>query len=333
MLSSTWSIVYWYSPVHSATMRRTSLRTRAMKRAAFMLPRVLGAIGEQPAQIAIVEVRVLDAVVAALPLVVRAQRLAQLVERLDLRRVVTSIGLPASSRHQRVHVLELLERRPVGVARAPVGLRVQPDGERLGEVLVGMALRVPAVEVQDEALAVRLRRVVVRDTACRTARRAAAGAAAAAACRRCRWRGRPRGAGSSCTTRACRLRPRASARARAARAADARGRTGSRRPARRRARTTRPTARSAARTTSGRARRARLQLRDAVLERRCPRSSRRAGRSAGRAASRRASRPTRRAGGRRVRPAPARVITVHSLIGPAAGPARDRITADLWYIR
>ena len=33
---STWSIVYWYSPVQLATMRRTSLRTRAMKRAAFM---------------------------------------------------------------------------------------------------------------------------------------------------------------------------------------------------------------------------------------------------------------------------------------------------------
>ena len=74
---------------------------------------------------------------------------------------MTSIGLPASSRISVVHVLQLLERRPVGVARPPVGVRVQPDRERLGEVLVGMALRVPAVEMQHEALAVRLRRVVV----------------------------------------------------------------------------------------------------------------------------------------------------------------------------
>ena len=48
------------------------------------------------------------------------------------------------------------------VARAPVRLRVQPDREGLGEVLVGMALRVPAVEMQHEALAVRLRRVELR---------------------------------------------------------------------------------------------------------------------------------------------------------------------------
>ena len=36
MFSSTWSIVYWYSPVPAATILRTSFRTRAMKRAAFM---------------------------------------------------------------------------------------------------------------------------------------------------------------------------------------------------------------------------------------------------------------------------------------------------------
>ena len=55
-----------------------------------------------------------------------------------------------------------LQRRPVDVARAPVGVGRQPHGERLGEVLVWMALRVPAVEVQDVAFAVRLGRVVVR---------------------------------------------------------------------------------------------------------------------------------------------------------------------------
>ena len=63
--------------------------------------------------------------------------------------------------HQRVHVLQLLQRRPVRVAAPPVGIRVEPHRERLREVLVRVALRVPAVEVQDEALAVGLRRVVV----------------------------------------------------------------------------------------------------------------------------------------------------------------------------
>ena len=63
--------------------------------------------------------------------------------------------------HQRVQVLQLLQRRPVPVAAPPVGIRVEPDRERFREILVRMALRVPAVEVQDEALAVGLRRVVV----------------------------------------------------------------------------------------------------------------------------------------------------------------------------
>ena len=51
--------------------------------------------------------------------------------------------------------------RPAGVARRPVGARVEPDGERLREIFVGMALRVPVIEMLDEALAVRLRRVVL----------------------------------------------------------------------------------------------------------------------------------------------------------------------------
>ena len=64
--------------------------------------------------------------------------------------------------HQRVKVFELGERRPSGVAAAPVRFRREPDGERLGEVLVGMALRVPRVDVLHEALAVRLRIVELR---------------------------------------------------------------------------------------------------------------------------------------------------------------------------
>ncbi len=43
MLSRTWSIVYWYSPVHAETIRRTSFLTRAMKRAALIWPAYSGA--------------------------------------------------------------------------------------------------------------------------------------------------------------------------------------------------------------------------------------------------------------------------------------------------
>src|SRR5207248_7888086 len=46
--------------------------------------------------------------------------------------------------------------------RRPHRLRIEPDGECLGEVFVRVALRVPVIEVLDEALAVRLRRVVLR---------------------------------------------------------------------------------------------------------------------------------------------------------------------------
>ena len=77
-------------------------------------------------------------------------------------RFSTSGGWRADLPHQLVHVLELLERRPVLIAAAPVRSRIQPHRERLGEVLVGMALRVPVVDVQDEAAAVRLRRVELR---------------------------------------------------------------------------------------------------------------------------------------------------------------------------
>ena len=98
----------------------------------------------------------------ALALVVRAQRLLDLRQRIDPAVRVHQHLLAGEVLHQGVHVLQLLQRRPVGVAGAPVGRRVQPDRERLGEVLVGMALRVPAVEMQHEALAVRLRVVILR---------------------------------------------------------------------------------------------------------------------------------------------------------------------------
>src|SRR5260370_39130462 len=47
------------------------------------------------------------------------------------------------------------------MARGAHGLRIEPDGERFREVFVGMALRVPVIQMVDEALAVRLWRVVL----------------------------------------------------------------------------------------------------------------------------------------------------------------------------
>jgi hypothetical protein len=40
-------------------------------------------------------------------------------------------------------------------------MRIEPDRERLGEILVRMTLGIPVIEMLDEALAVRLRRVVL----------------------------------------------------------------------------------------------------------------------------------------------------------------------------
>ena len=60
-----------------------------------------------------------------------------------------------------VHVAQLRQRRPALVFLAPLRPRRQPDGEGLGEVLVGMLLRVPAGDVAHEAARERDRAVVV----------------------------------------------------------------------------------------------------------------------------------------------------------------------------
>ena len=63
--------------------------------------------------------------------------------------------------HQLVDVLELPEDGPPRVPLPPVRVGREPHRERLGEVLVRMALRVPLLQVYDEAPAVRPRHVVV----------------------------------------------------------------------------------------------------------------------------------------------------------------------------
>ena len=128
-----------------------------------MLDGELGRVGEQAAEVAVVEVR--DSprrnACAWCGSAGAASSAASAADR--LRSGLSMRGALSRERpHQRVHVFELLPRLPARVALPPLAVRRQPHGKRLGEILVRMALRVPRVEMQDEALAVRLRRVELR---------------------------------------------------------------------------------------------------------------------------------------------------------------------------
>ena len=161
MSPSTWSIVYWYTPGalrHAAAHLAADPAEEPGRRGA--LPE-LRRRREQPPEIAVVgDVRV-EAVVAALLLVVLAQRLSKAREGIDAGPRDDRRALVGDLLHRRVDVLELLQDGPPGVALAPVRLRRQPHRERLGEVLVRMALGVPLLQVHHEAAAVRARDVVV----------------------------------------------------------------------------------------------------------------------------------------------------------------------------
>src|SRR6185437_9431526 len=56
---------------------------------------------------------------------------------------------------QLVDGAQFLECRPIGVALAPAGSRLQPDGERLREVLSRVRLRVPLSQMMHVAAAAR----------------------------------------------------------------------------------------------------------------------------------------------------------------------------------
>ena len=91
------------------------------------------------------------------------QRRVEPAERIDHVRALVSMRLLAGDLgHQLVDIFELLQRRPAGIALAPVGARLQPDREGLGEVLVGMALRIPQPQMLDVILARRIGPVVAR---------------------------------------------------------------------------------------------------------------------------------------------------------------------------
>src|SRR5688572_28774428 len=97
----------------------------------------------------------------ALLLVVPAESSAQPSERIDFLSREVERRLTNQRLHEPVDVLQFFERRPADVACFPERVRRQPDGEGFRKVLIGMALRVPRVEMEHETLAVGLGRIVV----------------------------------------------------------------------------------------------------------------------------------------------------------------------------
>src|SRR6266496_2592390 len=118
--------------------------------------------GKQPVEIAVVSLRWLEGVECLFFLVVAGQRLAELTQRIDALARGDQWPLPGDFVHQLVDIFELLERRPAGIARPPVRTRPQPDRKGLGEILVRMALRIPAPKVLDIAPAGRIGPVIAR---------------------------------------------------------------------------------------------------------------------------------------------------------------------------
>ena len=121
------------------------------------MPRI---IGKDPQQIAVVGPRRIDGIVLELLLVVLAERSVKLTQRIDFRSPRQHRLLVGEFRHQLVHVLQLLKRRPAHVALAPIRTRREPDRERLGEIFVRVALRVPEPEMLNEIPTRRIRFIV-----------------------------------------------------------------------------------------------------------------------------------------------------------------------------
>src|SRR5581483_1241924 len=118
----------------------------ARSRLAPAVPRIGG---KQPLQIAVVGLRRREGVERLLFLVVLANGLAQLVQRIETLARHVWRPLACDLAHQLVDIFELLQRRPAGIARPPVRTRPQPHREGFGEILVGVALRVPEPEMLD----------------------------------------------------------------------------------------------------------------------------------------------------------------------------------------
>src|SRR5436190_17951659 len=118
--------------------------------------------GKQPLEITVVSLRRREGLERLFFLVVVAQCLAELVERIDALTRRDQWPLAGDFLHQLVDIFELLERRPAGVAGPPVRTRSQPYRKSLREILVWMALRIPAPEVLHITPAGRIGPVVAR---------------------------------------------------------------------------------------------------------------------------------------------------------------------------
>src|SRR5437762_7103145 len=105
--------------------------------------------GKQPEQVPVVSLRRLEGVERLLFLVVLAQRLLKLTQRIETLPRRHQWPLPGDFVHQFIDIFELLQRRPSGIARPPVRTRPEPHREGFGEILIRMALRVPEPKMLD----------------------------------------------------------------------------------------------------------------------------------------------------------------------------------------
>src|SRR5688572_2817741 len=148
---------------------RTGLAQEGARRHA---PAVLALLAEHALEPHVESIGLVELVAGALAPVVLAERALVVAERLDQLLVAHDRLHTADVRHQLVDVFQLAQRRPALVLATPAGARLQPDGERLGEVLGRMALRVPVTEVQHEVAARGPRTIDVRVRARSLAERA-----------------------------------------------------------------------------------------------------------------------------------------------------------------
>src|ERR1700716_3504124 len=95
------------------------------------------------------------------PLVVLSQRARVEINGLYSGLVAHRSRLAAHARDQLFDDAELVERRPIGVTASPVGIRLQPDGERFSKILGGMGLCVPFAKMMHVSPAAGTRLVTV----------------------------------------------------------------------------------------------------------------------------------------------------------------------------
>jgi hypothetical protein len=118
-------------------------------------------VAEDLEQVAIVFVGETGAVVVLTSLVVAPQSVPEPGQRVGTRARAHLRFLAGEVRDELVDVLELMERRRLLVLASPIRARREPDGKRLGEVFDRVRLRIPTIQVFDEALARRIRAIEV----------------------------------------------------------------------------------------------------------------------------------------------------------------------------